>query len=194
MNFMSGESAIGILLFLVLYTGAGAGLFGWLTRSRADARRESREALSKNLGLIEAMDKLRGTVTDPARLAELDEMRARLLEETTRRVTELNNIETDEVQDPAKRFLLLPPPQTAWGVILAMIFAISAYFSVFALILIGVFLSEGSLNVFEPEGLEWTLAVVALSIGLGVLAAAARALSFGAYRSYVRRQQQARTA
>ena len=188
---LSVETVIYYVLALGIYTT----LFVWLSRrmttSRTEMRRDARQLLSENLALMEAMKRVRGEMENDEQRGELDQMWRRLLRETSGRIEELNNDEERILADPSEQYLLLPPPVTAFGAILSLIFVAAVFFAGAVFLFLIVNVANAELDpVVRAEDLRYGLQIA----GVGLAAIGLAFLSrFAAYQSFKARMRKLRS-
>lgn len=180
------QTLVYYVVMVVIYSGAGAWLVGRLTRGRADERREARAALADTLALLTRLEDAKPAL-DPAERTTVERMQARLRDETGRRIGELNALAERERARPAERYLLLPPPRTAAGVVVSLLFAVSAYFSFFSFLGFGLEIYSGELDPLAG-GADQTraLGLIGLGVVLLLVALLTRWLAFRAFSAHAR--------
>lgn len=200
LSFLDSET-FSYISMIVIYSGLGPWLIGRLTRSRAEERAARREKVATTLVLLEAVSRARdasandgGTASD---LAAYDDMRARLSSEAVQAVAELNLDADEEAASPSWRFVVIPTPISAGGVLSTLLFAAALYFGVMVwLTLAWYFITDATFNVLvDPD--DQRIAMILGGGGLALLAVAfgARLLAYWFYdRAYHRRSRKAAEA
>ena len=175
------------LVYYVLVLGVYIGLISWLSgrlsRSRADMRREERQEIGENLNLMEKMRRVRAEMSETeTKTAEFDQMIKRLTKETTDRIQALNDEEEKFVADPAEKFLILPPPISAFGAMLSLIFGVAAFFAGAAFLFVLVAAANGDFKIVDDQrDLQFAAQVLGVASAAAALAFLAR---FGAYQAF----------
>lgn len=182
-NSWLNEDYLSYVFMLIIYSGLGSWLVTRFTRDRMAVRRERRAAIRENLELMEKLGALRGALSDAERARALELMNQRLLDETTGRVEELNTIAAQEAVNPARGYLILPPPRTPFAVFVSLVFAFCLYVSIGSLLVLGLaYFQDGGYNPLDsPTDMTWTLKLVGLSVGALILGFAARFLTYRLY-------------
>ena len=187
LNEIFKDIGIDTIVYYVLVLGVYVGLISWLssrlTQSRADMRRDARQSISENLGLIEMMRRVRAEMADTeAKSAEIDQMMKRLMKETSDRIHGLNDEEDKIVADPAEQYLILPPPLTALGAVLSFVFGAAVFFAGASLLFVAVGYANGEFDPVQERGdLRYAAQALGVAVAAGAFAFLAR---FAAYQSF----------
>lgn len=171
------------IIAILLYSGVGSWLVARLARDPDGERIDRRIAIREQLELMKNLSEVRDNVPDAAKRQELDEMWARLLDEATLQIRELNALAEVEISNPKRRYNILPAPRSPFGYVVSALFVVAVYLSLgAALVLLLNTVRGGGIEAFtDPSDLKWAQGVVVFILATAAMAFLAR---FAAFRSY----------
>lgn len=192
MNFlnMGEDGSIYYIAMMLIYTVVGPWIVNRLSHSKGQEREELRSEVAASLDLIEKLSKARDAAASHRR-AEMDAMIERLTAESSVRVSELNIEAQRLIEEPDRRFLIIPTPRTAFAAIITVLTIASVYFAFMFWLTLGYdFWNRENFDIFNHDiAQRRALFLAGGGIILFTIGYILRFLAFRLFRSYARRMR-----
>ncbi len=193
MNFlnMGDDTSVYYLAMMLIYTVVGPWVINRLSQSKGKEREELRSEVAASLDLIEKLAKARDAAS-PKRRAEMDSMIERLTAESSVRISELNMEAQRLVEQPDRRFLIIPTPRTAFAAIVTVLTIASVYFAFMFWLTLGFdFWNRESFDVLNNDlAQRRAMFLAGGGIVLFVIGYCLRFAAFRLFRFHARRMRQ----